>query len=100
MSTRPVDMAFHYGSAFPGEPMPEAYERLLQDAIEGDPSLFIRSDQIEESWRIVEPLLEGASPAPVRTYERGSWGPDAADALLAQRNHAWLRVCGHGDGLD
>ena len=100
MSTRPVDMAFHYGSAFPGEPIPDAYERLLQDAIEGDPSLFIRSDQIEESWRIVEPLLEGAAPAPLRAYDRGSWGPDAADALLAQRNHAWLRVCGHGDRVD
>ena len=64
MSARPVDMAFHYGSAFPGEPIPDAYERLLQDAIEGDPSLFIRSDQIEESWRIVGAAAGGSLAPP------------------------------------
>ncbi|MEE9284262.1 MAG: glucose-6-phosphate dehydrogenase, partial [Dehalococcoidia bacterium] len=99
MSTRSVDMAFHYGSAFEARALPEAYERLLQDALEGDAALFIRNDQIEESWRIVEPLLddaEGEKP-PLRRYEPGSWGPEAADALLAQDGRAWLHLCGEHD---
>ena len=97
MITQPVDMDFHYDTAFKGQPIPEAYERLLQDALEGDPSLFIRNDQIEESWRIVEPLLldnEGPYPLPLRSYATGGMGPEVADALLAQDGQSWLHVCG------
>ena len=73
----------------------------LQDALEGDASLFIRSDHIEEAWRIVDPLLtawEERQNSPLHPYEPGSWGPQAADDLLAQNGHVWLQVCGgHGE---
>ena len=97
MRMRPVDMEFHYETAFSSQTIPEAYERLLQDALEGEAALFIRSDHIEEAWRIVDPLLRGweASGAPPpHVYEPGSWGPEAADALLAQDGRSWLHVCG------
>ena len=87
MSMRPVSMEFHYGSAFQEQEIPEAYQRLLQDALEGDGSLFIRSDHIEEAWQIVEPLLqawEDPAGAPLHIYEPGSLGPEAAAALLAE----------------
>jgi glucose-6-phosphate 1-dehydrogenase len=58
---------------------PEPYERLLRDAVLGDPSLFPNQDAIEETWRIVQPLIE--QPCELDTYERGSWGPERADAL-------------------
>ena len=102
MLTRPVDMAFSYGAAFKDQPIPDAYERLLQDALEGDPTLFIRNDQIEESWRIVEPLLldnEGPYPLPLRLYPQGSMGPDAADALLEQDDRGWKQMCGNGGAV-
>ncbi|MSQ25771.1 MAG: glucose-6-phosphate dehydrogenase [Dehalococcoidia bacterium] len=97
MTTQPVDMEFHYQSAFKDRAIPEAYERLLQDALAGDASLFIRSDQIEESWRIVEPLLAppgGPHGIPVRPYDQRSWGPDAAESLLEQDQRSWLLTCG------
>ena len=97
---RPQDMEFHYGSSFSEQGIPEAYERLLQDALVGDASLFIRSDQIHEAWDIVDPLLqawEAPPDAPLGTeYPHGSWGPPEADALLAEHGHAWLHTCeGH-----
>ncbi len=103
MTTRSEDLEFHYESAFKDQPIPEAYERLLQDALEGDASLFIRSDHIEEAWRIVDPLLEGTEnpdTPPPQKYETGSWGPEAADALLSQNGHSWQRVCGCHEGSD
>ena len=100
MNMRSVDMEFHYESAFAGQAMPEAYQRLLQDALEGDSSLFIRSDHIEEAWRIVDPLVqawEDSPTPPTHIYEPGSWGPAAADALLAQDGQSWRPVLGvHG----
>ena len=60
---------------------PEPYERLLGDAMHGDSSQFIREDGVEETWRIVQPLLD--SPPPVEVYEQGSWGPSGADKLVA-----------------
>jgi glucose-6-phosphate 1-dehydrogenase len=63
----------------PGEE-PEPYERLLGDAIDGSSQLFTRQDTIEETWRIVQPLLE--EPGPVHPYESGTWGPDEADDLI------------------
>ena len=104
MSMESVDMEFHYESAFKGHAIPEAYERLLQDALEGDARLFIRSDHIEEAWRIVDPLLQAwdtSSGSQLHLYEPGSWGPEAADALLAQDGRAWVRACGvHGGNHD
>ena len=102
MTTRSVDMEFHYESAFKSQPVPEAYERLLQDALEGDATLFIRSDHIEEAWRMVDPLLQaldGSTTPPLHAYEPGSWGPQAADEFLALDGRRWLQVCGaHGTG--
>jgi glucose-6-phosphate 1-dehydrogenase len=60
---------------------PEPYERLLGDALRGDASLFTREDSVEETWRIVQPLLD--SPAPVEKYQPGSWGPTGANTLLS-----------------
>jgi glucose-6-phosphate 1-dehydrogenase len=94
MEMRPMSMQFHYDSAFAGQSIPEAYQRLLQDAIEGDASLFIRSDQIEEAWRIVDPLTRAwedpATGSPAHIYDPGSQGPAAADDLLAQDGRTWL----------
>ena len=97
---RPVDMEFHYASAFGQEDVPDAYERLLLDAMHGDASLFIRSDSIELSWALIDPILasweDGAAP-PLSPYEVGSWGPVEADELLARDGRSWLRACGGHD---
>jgi glucose-6-phosphate 1-dehydrogenase len=74
----------------PGED-PEPYERLLGDAIAGDHQLFTRQSGIEETWRVVQPLLD--EPGPVHPYEKGSWGPKQADELtrgIAQWSEPWL----------
>jgi glucose-6-phosphate 1-dehydrogenase len=100
MTTRPVDMEFHYDSAFEGQELPEAYERLIEDALAGDASLFIRGDWIEQAWNIVDPLLAcWADPGsgPLAVYAPGSWGPKAADELLAEAGHAWTSLCGHDE---
>ena len=97
LTMRSEDMQFQYDWAFGEQAIPDAYERLLQDAINGDPALFIRSDHIEEAWRIVDPLLQAwespNAPQPER-YTPGSWGPAAADRLLAELGHEWTSVCG------
>ena len=97
MTLRSMDLEFHYDDSFKSTALPDAYERLLQDALEGDTSLFIRSDHIEEAWQIVEPLLEwweGGDPQPPHTYQPGTWGPKETDDLPAQDGRTWLQVCG------
>lgn len=87
---QPVELHFDYSSAFGGEP-PEAYERLLLDAILGDSTLFIRRDEVEASWTLMDPILKGWSEgnnAPV-PYWPGSWGPDSANALIQQDGREW-----------
>lgn len=96
--TRSVNMEFHYRDVFGPNAIPEAYERLLLDALQGDASLFTRSDGIENSWRVIEPFIQGwAGPqAPeLAFYAPGSWGPAAADAFLAAGGQRWLRGCVH-----
>ena len=97
LAMRSEDMRFQYEWAFGQQAIPDAYERLLQDAINGDPALFIRSDHIEEAWRVVDPLLEAwarpNAPPPER-YAPGTWGPQAADRLLAEHGRHWISVCG------
>ena len=78
-STRTVDLSLIFSEEL-GE-LPEPYERLLGDALRGDASLFTREDSVEETWRIVQPLLD--QPPAIDTYAPGSWGPPAADQLLA-----------------
>ena len=78
LKSAPVELDYTYDDY--RESLEEtAYERLLGDALEGDPSLFARSDAIEEAWRIVTPVLEG--PPPVIPYESGTWGPLEAEKL-------------------
>jgi glucose-6-phosphate 1-dehydrogenase len=87
---RTVSMDFSYGAAFLEE-TPEAYERLLLDAMLGDPTLFIRTDEVEQAWRIVDPILEAwKDPAvPVARYQAGTWGPREADRLLERDGRQW-----------
>jgi glucose-6-phosphate 1-dehydrogenase len=94
---RTVDMSFQYEESFGALAIPEAYERLLLDVVKGDPSLFTRSDAIELSWQLIDPILEGwESPGapPLYFYESGTWGPAEADALIAHDGYCWTRGCG------
>jgi glucose-6-phosphate 1-dehydrogenase len=89
---RTVNMDFDYGTAF-SSPTAEAYETLLLDAMRGDPTNFTRQDAVTESWRVVEPALEAwqrQAGAP-HLYAAGTWGPDAADDLLARDGRRWRR---------
>ena len=92
MNLRPVSMDFNYGSSF-GERSPSAYETLLLDAIIGDPTLYTRQDMVEASWAVVEPIQNAwrETKFDFPNYAAGSWGPDAADAMLARRCHVWRR---------
>jgi glucose-6-phosphate 1-dehydrogenase len=90
---RPVTMDFRYNSSF-GVESPEAYERLLLDALLGDSTLFTRSDEVEASWSLITPLHQGwedAPPSEFPNYEAGSWGPKAADELLGA-GRQWRRL--------
>jgi glucose-6-phosphate 1-dehydrogenase len=90
-SVRPVRMSFSYDSEF-GAYTPEAYERLLLEAMVGDATLFIRRDEVEAAWSIVDSIRkgwEGKSLSNREFYSAGTWGPVAADDLLAQSGHAW-----------
>ncbi|HEY4121566.1 MAG TPA: glucose-6-phosphate dehydrogenase [Byssovorax sp.] len=83
MAMRDVAMDFRYGAAF-GSSSPEAYERLILDAMRGDATLFTRADEVEAQWGFIDPIFEGwkEHDAPVAQYEAGSWGPKEAEALL------------------
>ena len=93
---RSVEMELHYSHSFEGIRLPSAYERLLLDVLIGDASLFIRADAIELSWALMDPVIEGwQSPhaPPLERYERGAWGPAAANALLHRDGRTWRRGC-------
>jgi len=97
MRTRPVDMEFHYAEDFGASALPDAYERLLLDAVQGDASLFARADEIELAWGLIDPILaswERQDAPPLVSYEPGNWGPAEADDFLAQDGRAWLHGCG------
>lgn len=87
---RSVSMDFSYGTTFT-EQTPDAYERLLLDAMVGDPMLFIRSDEVEQAWKITQPVLEAwqTGQAPLARYAAGTWGPSASDVLMARDGRAW-----------
>ncbi len=87
MRTTPQDMEFHYDERL----LPEAYERLLLDALQGDASLFARSDEIAHAWRLIDALIAIAGPP--TPYEPGSAGPPEAAELLAQLGHRWISGC-------
>ncbi len=78
-------MRFHYADVF-GE-LPDGYETLLTDVMLGDPTLFVRADEVEESWRLYDPSLR--DPPPLLFYPAGSWGPPEADRLVEEWGHRW-----------
>jgi len=93
MALRESMLYFHYRSSYPRMPIPEAYQRLLLDVIRGDASLFIRRDEIELSWRIMDPIIEGwaaRSAEPIPAYAVGSWGPPEADRFMEREGRRWV----------
>jgi glucose-6-phosphate 1-dehydrogenase len=89
---RDVTMDFGYGHAFT-EASPEAYERLILDVLLGDPPLFPRHQEVELSWKILDPIEEywASQGGPLEQYQPGSWGPASADELLARDGRVWRR---------
>ena len=90
---KPVEMDFDYGRAFGGEP-PEAYERLLLDAMKGDATLYARGEWVDLAWELLGPVQEAwatGDPKKFPNYEAGSWGPAEADALIEQSGRHWRR---------
>jgi glucose-6-phosphate 1-dehydrogenase len=92
MRIRPVNMEFLYGTSIMSQ-SPEAYERLILDAMRGDATLFTRNDEVEAQWEICNPIVARweATPGPLPRYDAGSQGPDAADALLDAGAH-WRAI--------
>ncbi|SDQ44211.1 glucose-6-phosphate dehydrogenase [Quadrisphaera sp. DSM 44207] len=91
MEVRDVTMDFGYGNAFT-ESSPEAYERLILDVLLGDPPLFPRHEEVELSWRILDPVIEHwAGQGQPQPYPSGTWGPASADEMLARTGRTWRR---------
>jgi glucose-6-phosphate 1-dehydrogenase len=91
LEARPVRMHFSYDTEF-GAYTPEAYERLLLEAMAGDATLFIRRDEVETAWQIVDSIRQAWDNKPLSNrefYAAGTWGPVAADDLLAHTGHSW-----------
>ncbi len=91
---KPVTMDVRYGAVFGGEP-PEAYERLLLDAIHGDATLYARGDWVEHAWAVLEPVLRAWSDgggAKFPNYDVGTWGPAEADAFIEGDGRKWRRL--------
>jgi glucose-6-phosphate 1-dehydrogenase len=98
---RSVEMDFHFRSAFDAA-LPEAYERLLLDALAGDASLFTRNDSIEAAWRLLDPIVESweaQASSPMLVYPVGSWGPEEADQLLERDGRSWRLGCVDEPGI-
>lgn len=100
--TRSVVLGFHYESSFKGKALPDAYERLLLDAMNGDATLFTRSDSIDVAWELMDPILAGwvktPEVSPLVTYKPGSMGPTEADELLGRNGRLWRHDCGEHEG--
>jgi glucose-6-phosphate 1-dehydrogenase len=95
LAVRSVNMDFAYGTSF-ADDLPDAYERLLLDVMLGDPTLFPRRDEVEQAWQITQPVLDRWAESPPEdfpNYEAGSWGPAAADRLIAREvaERRWRR---------
>ena len=97
LQIEPVKMDFQYGSSF-GKASPEAYERLIHDAMSGDPTLFARRDEVEEAWLFVDAIenawhgADKSKQPPLCEYAAGSWGPKEADELVEQDGRSWRRM--------
>lgn len=92
LNIQPVRMDFRYGGSF-GDSSPEAYERLLHDAIAGDSTLFLRGDEVECTWALTDAVRSGWQVGRVAPafYEAGSWGPTESDEMLARDGRVWRR---------
>jgi glucose-6-phosphate 1-dehydrogenase len=90
MEVRDVAMDFLYGEAFT-ESSPEAYERLILDVLVGDATLFPKSEEVEASWRVIDPLEEFWAGSEPHLYRAGEWGPKEADDMLARDGRQWRR---------
>ncbi len=100
MSLNPVNMVFSYQDTF-HEPQPESYETLLLDAMMGNPTQYMRSDQVEIAWKVIEPILEAwenRPPVDFPNYAPGSWGPEDAEALIARDGRNWITLPPGGKG--
>jgi glucose-6-phosphate 1-dehydrogenase len=95
MKRRQVDLDFNFRDKFTGD-MPDAYQRLLLDAMQGDASLFARSDEVEASWGIIDPIqatwTSTASPH-LDIYESGEWGPPGAVDWMRRQGRQWFDSC-------
>ncbi|HEY9691352.1 MAG TPA: glucose-6-phosphate dehydrogenase [Oculatellaceae cyanobacterium] len=95
LRSRSVDMDFSYGSSF-GVTTSDAYDRLLIDCMLGDQTLFTRSDEVEEAWRVVTPALSAweapTDPSSIPTYEAGTWEPEEAELLINRDGRRWRRL--------
>ena len=94
MQVEPVEMRFNYAEAFGGSP-PEAYERLLLDCLMGDATLFTRSDEVEEAWRLAQGIIEAWEEENLENlpvYEAGTQGPRGADFFIQRENHRWRKI--------
>jgi glucose-6-phosphate 1-dehydrogenase len=92
---RSVDMDFHFRDSFTGL-LPDAYERLILEALRGDASLFTRSDGIEAAWKLIDSVANGWETSNIpdlSLYRRGSWGPSEANALLSREGRLWRSGC-------
>jgi glucose-6-phosphate 1-dehydrogenase len=95
MRLRQTDLSFDYRSEF-SRAIPEAYERLLQDAVEGDASLFARADEAEAAWRVCDPVLEAwnsTAEPPLLLYDRGNWGPPECGDWMEAQGRQWFDTC-------
>jgi glucose-6-phosphate 1-dehydrogenase len=95
MTLSPVDMIFSYKEAYPEDHEPEAYETLLLDVMEGNPTQFMRADQVEAAWKVVMPIIETweqREPVDFPNYSPDSWGPEDAEALIARDGRNWVTL--------
>ena len=93
---RPADLRFRYQDAYPDAPIPESYERLLQDAMAGDAHLFMRSDEIERAWEIMDPFIAAVERRREDAGVPGRFGRAVLRRRLAgAEGRAWLPLCGH-----
>ena len=93
MNIQPVALDFTYQETFKKE-SPEAYERLIDDAISGDQTLFIRGDEAEAAWAVIDPIEQGwkKSLKPPQEYTPGTWGPKGAFQLIEEDGRRWLHA--------
>jgi glucose-6-phosphate 1-dehydrogenase len=102
MQLRMTDLDFRFQETFAAA-LPDAYQRLLLDALTGDASLFARSDEVELAWGVIDPILAAwQSPAapPLEIYPVGEWGPEASTHWMQEQGRQWFDICPvlHGPG--